>query len=319
MSAKDVSIIIPVYNVEAYIGECIRSVMDQTFDGVLECIIVDDCGSDCSMDIAAQMVAAYDGPIQFNILHHDHNRGLSASRNTGIRAAIGDYIYFLDSDDYITFDCIAILAAKAIQYPDVDLVQGSTITSIKHSTTRWMDLTSKDLPDYTADRSWIKKAYLTWQLSRTAINKLIKRSFVLKNNLFFKEGIIHEDEHWSFFLSKVLTRISIVSSQNTYVYRIRPYSITDSGNALRNEGAMLIVSEDCINNIDTNCKSDQLRYIFPTVLKILVHSPEQSHRVKARVLLKKLMRKAGIGGCGVLLLTFITICYEKCRNRLFRS
>ena len=102
----DVSIIIPVYNVAPYIGDCLRSVMRQSYKGDVECILVDDCGLDESIVIAEQMIAEYDGPIQFKILHHDHNRGLSAARNTGTLQAKGDWIYYLDSDDEITEDCI---------------------------------------------------------------------------------------------------------------------------------------------------------------------------------------------------------------------
>ena len=101
-----VSIIIPVYNVEPYIEECLQSVMRQSYRGKIECILVDDCGTDNSMEIAVQLIEDYHGPIDFKVLHHEHNRGLSAARNTGMDAACGDYVYFLDSDDWISDDCI---------------------------------------------------------------------------------------------------------------------------------------------------------------------------------------------------------------------
>jgi len=94
-----VSIIIPLYNVKKYISDCLLSVARQTFRGKIECIIVDDCGTDNSVTLAEQFIAGYDGPIEFTMCHHNHNRGLSAARNTGIDVATGDYIYFLDSDD----------------------------------------------------------------------------------------------------------------------------------------------------------------------------------------------------------------------------
>ena len=87
------SIIIPVYNVEPYIEDCLRSVMRQTYQGAMECLIVDDCGTDDSMAIAERTIATYEGPIVFQVLHHERNRGLSAARNTGTLAAKGDYLY----------------------------------------------------------------------------------------------------------------------------------------------------------------------------------------------------------------------------------
>ena len=94
-----ISIIIPVYNVEKYIEACLHSVMAQTYTGPMECILVDDCGQDNSIGVAEKMISDYQGTIHFRILHHDHNRGQSAARNTGMDAATGEYIFFSDSDD----------------------------------------------------------------------------------------------------------------------------------------------------------------------------------------------------------------------------
>ena len=108
-----ISIIVPVYNVEQYIKECFDSIAAQTYKGDIECIFVDDCGQDDSVAILEKLIAEYHGPMQFSIVHHEHNKGLSGARNTGIRKASGDYLYFLDSDDSITSDCIEKLTALA--------------------------------------------------------------------------------------------------------------------------------------------------------------------------------------------------------------
>ena len=100
-----ISIVIPVWEVSAYIARCLRSVMGQTYSRI-ECIIVDDASQDDSIAQCEQMIAKYRGPIRFSILHHSHNRGLSAARNTGTEAATGEYIYYLDSDDELPPDSI---------------------------------------------------------------------------------------------------------------------------------------------------------------------------------------------------------------------
>ena len=150
-----ISIIVPVYNVERYICECFESIAAQTYEGELECIFVDDCGQDDSIALLEQLIASYSGPIQFSILHHEHNRGLSAARNTGIEHATGDYVYFLDSDDCITPDCIEKLSALAKKYKGIDVVQGSTKSHLEV-----LSLKGKKVPEYTDDFKWIRTHFL---------------------------------------------------------------------------------------------------------------------------------------------------------------
>ena len=114
-----VSIIIPVYNVAPYIKRCLDSVVAQSFQDI-ECILVDDCGTDNSKEIVQQYIDNYQGQIQFKFIHHEKNLGLSGARNTGIKVATGEWLYFLDSDDSIIPDCIAILLALQEKYPDWD-------------------------------------------------------------------------------------------------------------------------------------------------------------------------------------------------------
>ena len=127
MTQPSISIIIPVYNVGPYVEDCLRSVMRQTYTGPMECIIVDDCGTDNSMEIVERLVSEYDGPIDFKVLHHAHNRGVSAARNTGMDAAIGDYLFFVDSDDMLTDDCFEQLARPLASKP-FDVVLGKVFS-----------------------------------------------------------------------------------------------------------------------------------------------------------------------------------------------
>ena len=176
-----VSIIVPVYNVAEYITECFNSVASQTFTGGMECIFVDDCGTDDSVDIVRSLISSYHGNVRFRVVNHDHNKGLSAARNTGIRNAKGDYLYFIDSDDSITSDCIEKLAALAEKYPGVEVVQGST-----NSTMEWLQMEWKKLPEFSDNFKWIKKNILKRiAFAMTAWNKLIKRSFVIEHGLFY--------------------------------------------------------------------------------------------------------------------------------------
>lgn len=98
-----ISVIIPIYNVASYITDCLQSVINQTYTD-LEVLLIDDCGTDDSIQIAERIVKEYKGPIHFRILYQDKNMGPSAARNKGMDVAKGKYISFIDSDDYITPD-----------------------------------------------------------------------------------------------------------------------------------------------------------------------------------------------------------------------
>ena len=119
-----ISIIIPVYGVEDYIEACLASVAAQTCAGPVECILVDDCSPDRSMERAARFVEAYSGPIEFRTVRHERNGGLSVARNTGTEAARGEWLWFVDSDDTLPPDALRTLAAAAASASDVQLVVG---------------------------------------------------------------------------------------------------------------------------------------------------------------------------------------------------
>lgn len=124
-----ISIIIPVYNVEPYIDECICSVLEQQGDTPLELILVDDCGEDNSMDIVRERVSNLPPHLTATILQHKKNRGLSAARNTGTAAARGEYILYLDSDDALLPTAISTLLQEA-QKSGADItIGGLTLTS----------------------------------------------------------------------------------------------------------------------------------------------------------------------------------------------
>lgn len=223
-----ISIIVPVYNVEPYIRECFDSIAAQTYQGEMECIFVDDCGRDRSVEMVEGMMAAYHGPIQFSLVHHEHNRGLSAARNTGICHSTGDYLYFIDSDDTITPDCIRKLAALAEKYPGVDLVQGSAKSKLD-----FLQLADKNLPEYSDDFKWIRTTLLQrFATPMTAWNKLARRDFIIHNNLYFEEGLIHEDELWKFMLAKYVRSIAFCTDE-TYYYRENPNGIMGQGKGNR--------------------------------------------------------------------------------------
>lgn len=238
-----VSIIIPVYNVEAYIIECLESVARQTYRGEMECLIVDDCGTDNSISMAEQFIQSYKGDIHFRILHHKHNRGLSAARNTGVEEALGDFIYFLDSDDAIIPETIEEMVGVVQKYPQIEMVQGG-IVSMNGPVVA--DFTAMKLPTYTDDVEWISKN-MFFYLPVSSWNRLLKKDFLLKENIIFHEGIIHEDVPYNYMLAMKCRYIGFVPS-NTYIYRQqRSNSILNSLTEKHSIQSRLIIMDDCID------------------------------------------------------------------------
>lgn len=222
----NVSIIIPVYNVQNYIQKCLDSVASQTYTGEMECLLIDDCGQDDSISVAEQFITNYHGSISFRIIHHDNNKGLSGARNTGIQEAKGDWLYFLDSDDWIIPECIQLMWECVEKYPNTECVfAGAKSTDPVRD--GWMSIENRQsLPAYSDDPAWIKKTMLQrFPLAMTAWNRLIRKNLVLSKELFFVDGMIHEDEAWNFLLAKHLRYIA-VCKKDTYRYLRRNDSIT---------------------------------------------------------------------------------------------
>ena len=239
------SIIIPVYHVAPYIEDCLRSVMRQTYLGAMECLIVDDCGTDDSMAIAERTIATYEGPIVFQVLHHERNRGLSAARNTGTLAAKGDYLYYLDSDDEITENCMALLMGKTEEYPEAELIQGNYCC---HTLTGETVVPIKQYSLAVASsNNEVRKNYYR-QTNVAVWNKLIRRDFLIDHHLFNKEGILFEDELWFFYLLKYLNKVCFVSTI-TYHWRNRPHSITTGTGKAIKAHHWAIVYHDILSNL----------------------------------------------------------------------
>lgn len=220
MEKIKITVVVPVYNVAPYISSCLQSVMNQTYQGRIECLIIDDCGTDNSMEIVDELLKSYQRRIDFRICRHDKNRGLSAARNTGINQATGDYIYFLDSDDEITPDCLEKLASPLSNQRYDFVIGGYKVIGAQYVVPQLLISDGTDLRDDN-----IMQAYYKERWYMMAWGKLCGLAFLRKNNLYFEEGLIHEDELWSFQMA-CLAKSMYVVNQESYVYKIREGSIT---------------------------------------------------------------------------------------------
>lgn len=216
---QKVSIIIPVYNVAPYIEKSLLSAFNQTYNNI-EYIIVDDCGTDDSMSIVKSLITNYPRK-DIKIIHHTHNRGLSAARNTGINNAIGEYIYFMDSDDTISSICIETHLNAILKY-------GADFTTANTQVVGGRQKLFKDIKFISnKDDSDILIGCFSGDIHITACNKLYKKDFIIKNNIHFIEGLMHEDTIWTFDIAQKAKRVVLIPDF-TYFYYIREGSITTS-------------------------------------------------------------------------------------------
>ena len=232
-----VSIIIPVYKVEKYIRTCLESVLRQDYHDI-EIVIVDDCSPDSSIEIAKEVIKATDIPTLF--VTHKRNKGLSAARNSGIEASTGDAIYFMDSDDELYDNTAISHLVQKMHSTGADIVAGNyqriydnnnKITSTRYSQEKIFTGSSE-----------IIESYGNGDIPITAWNKLIKIEFITQHSLLFKEGILHEDELWTF--NTVLTANCIVlTGRTTYNYYIQQNSIMSEKNIHRLHSSIEIYKE----------------------------------------------------------------------------
>ncbi len=220
MINKKISIIIPVFQAESYIERCIISVISQTYShSNIECILIDDCGADRSIMLAQKCIDNYKGSIQFILIHNDYNCGLSVSRNNGMLAASGDYIFFLDSDDYISADCIEKLTNAINEHPEVEVVKGNHIDK-HHNNMKAISHVSTQI----IDNKELMKLFCLEFMPCMAWNTLISRKLIERHHLTFAPNLLHEDELWSFYLYKE-TNWFILIPDVTLTYEVNPRSI----------------------------------------------------------------------------------------------
>ena len=256
-----VSIVIPVFKVSEYIDRCVRSVMEQTY-GDIECILVDDASPDDSIARCERLISDYRGPIRFVILHHGQNRGVSAARNTGTAAATGDCVFYLDGDDALVPNSIEWLARPMLNDASIEMVvgdleripEGYPVVSENQQKLQEEELTSLEaVREYYFDRKL---------LSVTACNKLVRKDFLERHQMEFKEGLLYEDNLWSFFMVKYLTHVYIVP-EVTYLYYKHPNSITTGTSKEEEVRHYSVVYEEIARHFTPGEEAREAAYYLP--------------------------------------------------------
>lgn len=218
MTLPIISIIVPVYNTERYLSECLNSIIKQTYQN-LEIVIVDDASTDNSCRIIAEFQRQDD---RIKCFRHEKNGGISRTRNTGLKHSTGAYIAWCDSDDVLHPQYIEYLYSILIK-EDADFVECQSVSDYEFSSSAFHE--QFDATMVVGDRIDFLQRYATHQLQTSLWSKLLKRE--LFDDFCFPIGRIYEENYFYVAVHNRVNRAAY-SSATLYFYRKRMNSIMNT-------------------------------------------------------------------------------------------
>lgn len=233
-----ISVVMPVYNVEAYLSAAIHSVLDQSFED-FELIVVDDGSTDASLQLARQAVA---DDLRVRILSQE-NLGLAAARNAGARVATGRYLYFFDSDDLLQREALEVCVGHMERF-DLDLIafSGRAFSEAGALVSHFPGSQRPDILTPLSGQELLLRLALIASYSSSVCLYLLSHSLWLEGRLQFDEGFLHEDEAFT-LVAFSQARRSMALSVCLFHRRVRADSIMTSARSMRNvEGQIQAVA-----------------------------------------------------------------------------
>ena len=240
------SVVVPVYGVELYLRMCLDSIVAQTLRDI-EIVVVNDCSPDNSEAIILEYQSR-DARIKY--ISHSENLGLGGARNTGIRHASGEWLTFVDSDDFVDVGCYESALATIDRYG----ADGAVYAVVKFDDeTGEEDHTSFpfNAPFSNPTRFDTGVPYFR-TIGPTVCNKVFRRSDVLENGIWFPDRLKHEDEEFSFKYVAKVAPLLVHDASHRYHYRQRGGSIMQSTGSSRLDLARVLV------NVHAFLKAEQL-------------------------------------------------------------
>lgn len=252
-----VSIIVPVYKVEQYIERCIDSILKQTYSN-LEIILVDDGSPDSSGEICDNY-ALLDSRIH---VIHKTNGGLSDARNHGIDYATGDYMLFVDSDDFIELNAVEKLLDFAIDKDlDIGCADAYRVTQIGDNIEQSILISGNNPNQVLSGEEYLVNAIDNKKYSVAVWTKIYRSRLIKENHVYFKKGLYHEDEKWT---PEVMLKANRVAYMNYpfYYYMIRKNSITQTGDRKKHIKDVIETCEKLSKEFNTIIKDEKNKKIL---------------------------------------------------------
>lgn len=254
-----VSVIIPVYNVEDYIEKCLNSLLQQTLNDI-ELIIVNDGTKDLSIEKIQYLV---DSNKNIKLINQK-NSGLSAARNTGLEYAEGEYVAFIDSDDYVESTFLEELYIAAIE-DNLDISM-SGYKKLKVNKYEEKERNYKLYNTVMTGVEFLEKELKYKDYCMEVWDDLYRLDFLKENNLKFEENLLHEDELFTPLALLKADRVKLIKS-NKYIYRQREDSIMSNKPNINHINSCYFIINKFLD-IYTNTTSKTNRYIM---MKLLAH------------------------------------------------
>ena len=249
---KKVSIIVPVYQVERFIGQCAKSLFEQSYKEI-EYLFVDDCSPDNSVEVLRNILGNYPYKTeQVKIIKHDVNRGSGAARLTAMQQATGELIMFVDSDDYISHDCVELLVECQTR-TDADIVDADytvfTGDKMLKTVPAWVQL---------SDEKYIKATLIQNTVTHNLWARIFRRELFTNTGVNFVEGINLAEDY------AIMGRIMLSAhreclSKVVYYYRQNDYGTFADGISARHIDSFLRANSLVCDYIRKNDKDRRFR------------------------------------------------------------
>ncbi len=245
-----IAVIIPVYNVEKYLGQCIESVINQDFKD-MEILLIDDGSTDYSGKICDE----YKGKDSRIRVIHKKNGGLSDARNVGIKEAVAEYLLFLDSDDYWMDNSLYEINKCIKENTEVIFLSMAKFFDRTNTMERNFEYLDENRIRNKSKREVFKYLSEINKFPGSACTKLVSRKTIIDNNLFFEKDLISEDIDWSIRLLLCCNEFDVCNI-DFYAYRKQRNESISSNIKLKNVEDLLYIIEKWAKE----CKSGEIDF-----------------------------------------------------------
>lgn len=257
------SVVIPVYNVEHYLRQCLDSVFAQQLDDY-EVI----CVNDGSQDGSAEILEEYAAQNQNLTIIKQENKGLSGARNTGLRAAKGDYVFFLDSDDFIID---SIVLPEIVEYAVQNNLDVCVFNAMINGQDEYFNAFGKLEGEVLSGSEYFRKSFqVAMDLPTPIWLHLYKRDFLQAHNLQFKEGLLHEDELFTPWTVYEAQCIACINKPVVHYRFNRKDSITNKASRKNFEHRLNTARELFRHYEDIHAIEETFRLVFSMYMNLCV-------------------------------------------------
>lgn len=270
-----VSVIVPIYNVEKYLKKCIDSILNQKYQN-FEIILIDDCSTDNSLKIAEKYAIDYFERI--SLLIHNENRGLAATRNTGLKSATGKWITFIDSDDWIDYNYLKVMIEIA-ENDNADIVA----CSYYHA---WDSGRTAEINPFGSLSTHSSQEEKVALMRNHACMRLYRKQFLDIHQLTFPENIARaEDMGFTIPLMTRTKRISIVNKPLYYYYQ-RVNSISNNNKSLDTSFYKLAFDElvkNCKPGFEMEIEYRAINEFMYGLTMLMIKAKKSNHEIKEHI------------------------------------